>query len=108
LSINNEAIQVLAKEIAKTTKFMIKNANFDRTVKGRILSNLGDNYYQVQLNDGQIYKAMSFSTYNINEIVYIKIIENNYNNLIIENTISKTNESSTWSLEDTPLDIDLL
>ena len=63
---------------------MVSNSSFDRTKKGRIISYLGEKYYEVQL-DGNIYKAYSPTfTYNINDIVYVKIAENNYNNLIIE------------------------
>lgn len=86
-NIENEAITVMVKEIIKAVKMMVNNAPFDRTKKGRIVSNLGDKYYEVQL-DGQTYKAYSHTfTYNENDIVYVKIAENNYNNLIIECSI---------------------
>ena len=63
---------------------MVSNSPFDRTKKGRIVSYLGEKYYEIQL-DGNIYKAYSPTfTYNTNDIVYVKIAENNYNNLIIE------------------------
>ena len=63
---------------------IINNAPFDRTKKGRIIGHIEGNYYQVQL-DGQIYKAYSPTyTYQINDIVYVRIAENNYNNLLIE------------------------
>ena len=84
MSIEYEAITLMAKEFIKTIKTMLNNASFDRTRKGRIVSYLGDKYYEVQL-DNQNYKAYSpMFTYNINDIVYVKILENNYNNLIIE------------------------
>lgn len=84
MSIEYEAITLMAKEFIKTIKTMLNNASFDRTRKGRIVSCLGDKYYEVQL-DNQNYKAYSpMFTYNINDIVYVKILENNYNNLIIE------------------------
>ena len=88
MSIEYEAITLMAKEFIKTIKTMIGKANFDRTRKGRIVNYLGDKYYEVQL-DGNIYKAYSPTfTYNVNDIVYVKIAENNYNNLIIECAIT--------------------
>ena len=84
MNIENEAIGVMAKEFIKTIKMMVNNASFDRTKKGRIVSYLGEKYYKVQL-DNETYKAYSPTfTYNENDIVYVKIAENNYNNLIIE------------------------
>lgn len=84
MNIENEAIKTLTKEIIKTIKTMIDKSSFDRTKKGRIVSHIDGKYYQVQL-DGQIYKAYSPTfTYKENDIVYVKIAENNYNNLLIE------------------------
>ena len=84
LNIENEAIRTLTKEIIKTIKTITSNLSFDRTKKGRIVKHIEGKYYEVQL-DGQTYKAYSPTyTYNENDIVYVKIAENNYNNLIIE------------------------
>lgn len=83
-NIENQAITVMVKEIIETIKKMINNSSFDRTKKGRIVSHIDGKYYEVQL-DNQTYKAYSPTyTYKENEIVYVKIAENNYNNLIIE------------------------
>ena len=63
---------------------MVDNAPFDKTKKGRIVNHINGKYYNVQLGN-EIYKAFSPTfTYNENDIVYVKIAENNYNNLIIE------------------------
>lgn len=84
MSIEHEAINLMVKDIIKTIKMMVDRSSFDKTKKGRIVSHIEGKYYEVQLN-GQIYKAYSPTfTYNINDIVYVKIAENNYNNLIIE------------------------
>lgn len=84
MSIENEAIDVMVKEFNNLIKTMINKSSFDRTKKGRIISHLEGNYYEVQL-DNETYKAYSPTfTYNENDIVYVKIAENNYNNLIIE------------------------
>ena len=84
MNIENEAIKTLTKEIIKTIKTMTNSLSFDRTKKGRIVSHIEGKCYQVQL-DGQIYNAYSPTfTYKENDIVYVKIAENNYNNLLIE------------------------
>lgn len=84
MSIEHEAINLMVKDIIKTIKMMVDRSSFDKTKKGRIVSHIEGKYYDVQL-DGQTYKAYSPTfTYNINDIVYVKIAENNYNNLIIE------------------------
>ena len=84
MNIEHEAISVMAKEFSKLIKTMINQSSFDRTKKGRIISYLGNKYYEVQLGN-ETYKAYSPTyTYNENDIVYVKIAENNYNNLIIE------------------------
>lgn len=63
---------------------MVEKASFDKTKRGRIVRHIEGKYYEVQL-DNQIYKAYSPTfTYKENDIVYVKIAENNYNNLIIE------------------------
>lgn len=81
---NQEAIKLMAREFIKTIKMMIDNTSFDKTKKGRIVSHIEGKYYEVQI-DNQTYKAYSPTfTYNVNDIVYVKIAENNYNNLIIE------------------------
>ena len=83
MSIESEAINIMAKEFKNLIKIMIDRATFDRTKRGRIVSKLENNYYNVQLGN-EVYKAYSTSTYNENDIVYVKIAENNYNNMLIE------------------------
>lgn len=84
MNIEEQAITIMVKEIVKTVKAIINKSSFDKTKKGRIVRHLDGKYYEVQLN-GDIYKAYSPAfTYVENDIVYVKIAENNYNNLIIE------------------------
>ena len=84
MNIEEQAITIMVKEIVKTVKAIINKSSFDKTKKGRIVRHLDGKYYEVQLN-GDIYKAYSPTfTYNENDIVYVKIAENNYNNLILE------------------------
>ena len=84
LKIENEAINVMVKEIIKTINIMIDKSSFDKTKKGRIVNHIEGKYYNIQIGN-EIYTALSPTfTYNENDIVYVKIAENNYNNLIIE------------------------
>lgn len=84
MNIEYEAINVMVKEIYGFVKSMLSKAPFDKTKKGRIICHIDGKYYEVQI-DNKLYKAYSpIYTYNKNDIVYVKIAENNYNNLIIE------------------------
>ena len=84
MNVENEAINVLVQEIYSLVKLMLNKATFDRTKKGRVICHMEGKYYEVQI-DNKIYRAYSPTyTYNKNDIVYVKIAENNYNNLIIE------------------------
>ena len=86
---NSEAIKTIALEIKRCVDTMIKNAAYDRTVKGKVIRHMEDKYYEVQIY-GEKYKAYSPTfTYAANDLVYVKIAENNYNNLIIEYPINK-------------------
>ena len=84
MDIEKEAINIMVKEIKKLIKEMITIEPFDRTKKGRIVNHIEGKFYNVQIGN-ETYKAISpFFTCEENDIVYIKIVENNYNNLIIE------------------------
>jgi len=84
LKIENEAIDIMVKEFYKLVKTMIDRSSFDKTKKGRIVNHIEGKYYKIQIGN-EIYTALSPTfTYNENDIVYVKIVENNYNNLIIE------------------------
>lgn len=84
MSIESEALKIMVQEIKKMIKVMIDQSTFDRTTKGRIIRHIDGKYYEVQINN-QRYKALSPNfVYQENDVVYVKIAENNYNNLIIE------------------------
>ena len=84
MNIENEAVSTMAKEIYKLIKKMTEHLSYDKTKRGRIVSHIEGGFYEVQL-DGNVYKAYSPTfIYKTNDIVYVKIAENNYNNLIIE------------------------
>jgi len=86
LNIENEAISILTKEIIKMINTIVDKAKYDRTVKGKIIA-LPDktNSKYIVMIDGNEYNAVScVNGLSVNDIVYIKIAENNYNNLLIE------------------------
>jgi len=90
LNIENEAIQILTKEIVRVIKTIVNKAQFDKTVKGRIISVLGNNKYSV-LIDGNEYVALYRNNdLSVNDVVYVTIVQNNYNNLIIQIPITKS------------------
>ena len=97
-SVNNQAISILADQVISTTKQMIKEAPFDRTVKTKILAYLGANRYLIKI-DGCEYSAVSENVRNIGDVVFVTICNNDYNNIIIQSNITKTNQSSEWTLE---------
>ena len=87
MSVETEAISVLTKEIIKTIKAIVNESSFDKTKKGLVVKHLHGKYYEVKIGS-DIYKAYSpIVTCKENDIVYVKIAENNYNNLIIEYVI---------------------
>lgn len=90
MGIETDAVKILAQEIKKVAKIMIDNAKFDKTVKGRIVSSLGNNQYSVMINNAE-YKALYINNnLHVNDIVYITIVQNDYNNLIIRLPIYTT------------------
>lgn len=62
----------------------LQNAPFDRTVRGRIVSQIDNKYYNVELH-GEVYKIPAYgnSTYVTNEVVWVCIPENNFKNKFI-------------------------
>lgn len=83
MSLENDAVKILAHEIKRVTKTMIDNAKFDKTVKGRIRSYLGNNRYSVMINNVEYEALYSNNNLSVNDIVYVTIVQNDYNNLII-------------------------
>ena len=83
MSLENDAVKILAHEIKKVAQTMIDNAKFDKTVKGRITSYLGHNKYSVMINNVEYEALYGNDDLSINEIVYVTIVQNDYNNLII-------------------------
>lgn len=80
---NQEAIKTLAHEICEVAKTIIDNAKFDKTVKGRIVSSLGNNKYSVMINNVEYEALYNDNNLSINDIVYVTIVQNDYSNLII-------------------------
>lgn len=86
---NSKSIQILTDTILQAVKEYTKTLSFDRTVKGRIISSLGNNLYSVQIKENvyTIY-AINNISYNANENVWVTIIQNNEKNKIIIGKVS--------------------
>ena len=108
MSLENQAVTILAQEMKKVAKTMIDNASFDKTVKGRITAFLGgknNNKYLVMINNTE-YEAISYNTnLSVNDIVFVTIVQNDYNNLLINVPVNKTNQADSWELETTPITV---
>ena len=90
---NQEAIKILAQEMKKVAQTIIDNAKFDRTVKARIISYLGNNKYFVMINNAEYEALYHDNSLSVNDIVYVTIVQNDYNNLIIRLPINKTSQN---------------
>ena len=90
---NQEAIKILAQEMKKVAQTIIDNAKFDRTVKARIISSLGNNKYSVMINNAEYEALYHDNSLSVNDIVYVTIVQNDYNNLIIRLPINKTSQN---------------
>lgn len=83
MNTDNKAIKTLVNEIKKCTTLLINNAPFDKTEKGRIIEIIDTGKYKVLIN-GSEYIIKSSDTYSMGDFVYVKILKNNYSNLIID------------------------
>lgn len=80
---DQEAINVMANEIQKYVEAVVSHSSFDKTVKARIISRLGNtNTYLIMIN-GCEYNALSSYDLHTNDIVYATLVQNNYNDIII-------------------------
>ena len=105
---NSEAIKILAQEMKKVAQTVVDNSKFDRTIKAKVTARLGgkeNNKYLVLIN-GQEYIARSYMDLSIGDICYVTIIQNDYNNILINMPVVKTNvEYSGFELETEMIDI---
>ena len=107
MSLENEAVQILAQEMKKVTESIVNNAKFDKTIKAKVTAKVNNNNKYLVLINGQEYVAKSYMDLSIGDICYVTIIQNDYNNIIINMPIVETNnvESSDFELETEMIDI---
>lgn len=79
---SNGVIDALIQTVLLAVDKKIERASFDRTVKGRISEVISSNKYKVIVN-GTEYVAKSVYSHSINDVVYVLVPLNNYNDLII-------------------------
>jgi membrane protein implicated in regulation of membrane protease activity len=79
---NEMALSVLVKGIVSTIKKTVNQAKFNRGVTGRVIAQIAENHYTVQIA-GQTYTARSRFTYQADDVVKIIMWNNNFNELYI-------------------------
>lgn len=79
---NDVAIKTLADGIIFAIETIIENANFNKGVTGRVVSSLGDNKYNVSINN-KIYIAKSRHELKENEIVKLIKWNNKFSELYV-------------------------
>ena len=106
MSLENEAVKIMAKEIKKVTESVMNNAKFDKTIKAKVTAKINNNNKYLVLINGQEYVAKSYMNLSIGDICYVTIVQNDYNNIIINMPIVETNtEFSDFELETEMIDI---
>lgn len=79
-----QAIKILSKYMQIAIEEKIATAPYDKTVQGRVMEVLTDNFYNVQI-DGGVYTIPSLTdmTFSKNETVWVTYMSNNENNKAI-------------------------
>lgn len=86
MDINEKAIQELMNGIEIYVKQLISSAEYDKTKRARIMAINSDSGTYTVLLDGTNYEGIKTrgGSCSINDMVWIKIPLNNYNNMYIE------------------------
>ena len=101
LSLENEAVQILAQEMKKVAQSVVDNAKFDKTIKAKVTAKLGgkeNNKYLVLIN-GQEMECTSYNNLSVGDVCYVTVVQNDYSNLFISSPASKSNIASGWEIE---------
>lgn len=77
-----DAIQKMIEGIISAVDKKVDDAAYDKTIKARITEVAGNNKYKVYFN-GNTYTIKGKNTYEVNDIVYVMIPQNNYNEMFI-------------------------
>ena len=93
ININNkdidytEIIKNIVSSLKENFKLLLKNANFDKTFKAKIVENISGNKYKI-LYKGKYYTAISENELPIDKIVKVCAPQNNWSELFIVNSSS--------------------
>ena len=79
---DTKAIEIISKVIIEAVNKCISSAPFDKTFKGVVKDNLGNNYYNLDIQ-GNIYKVKCLFNLENNEIVNVVFPQNNPSNMFI-------------------------
>lgn len=82
MSENKDALIELVKGIIQAVDKKLKDAPYDKTVRGRVTDVLPRNRYKVSIN-GQIYTVKSKSQHTVHDIVNVMMPQNNTNEMFI-------------------------
>lgn len=99
MTLENDAVKVLAKEINHLVDEKIRMAKFDRTIKARVTAILNDKNKYLVLIDGQEMEAISYNQLSVGDVCFVTISQNNYSDLFISSPANRSNQSSGWELE---------
>ena len=98
ININNkdidytEIIKNIVSSLKENFKLLLKNANFDKTFKAKIVENISGNKYKI-LYKGKYYTAISENELPVDKIVKVCAPQNNWSELFIVNSSSGTSQS---------------
>ncbi|SHO53698.1 hypothetical protein [Anaerocolumna xylanovorans] len=77
-----KAIEEMQDAILLSIKKLIADSESVKVIKCRVTEVIDSNKYKV-FNNGSIYTVKARWTYNINDIVYVMVLPNNYNDMFI-------------------------
>lgn len=77
-----EISNALSDAIFTVCNKIVNNAKFDKTYKCRVISKVSDDRYIV-IKDNIEHSVIGKNTYEVNQIVYVLLPENNWLNAII-------------------------
>lgn len=81
ISQNDEAINIIIRAIEQYVDAVVREAHFDRTVKG-VVTDVNNGVYSIK-SGKETYTITSTATYSVGDTVYVLIAQNEPSNKII-------------------------
>ena len=89
----DEILRSMAASLRDSFKTLLNRAKFDKTFKAKIVSNLGNNKYQI-LYKGENYTVTSNMSLNIDQMVFVCAPQNNWSELFVVQTSGGGNNNN--------------